>query len=87
MRAKAKKAKQYVEREAIVDQIVDIIDGLNDQGKKDLADEAEVHWTTMYNWISGKVRKPRIDTLAKVARALGYDIALRAKHKARLRKV
>lgn len=39
-----------------------------------LADCAEVHFTTLYNWRSGVVSKPRIDTLVKVAHALGYEL-------------
>ena len=32
---------------------------------------------TIYNWLSGKTRKPRLDTIVKVAKAVGYEVTLR----------
>lgn len=32
---------------------------------------------TLYNWLNGKTLYPRIDTLTKVARVLGYEIVLK----------
>lgn len=31
---------------------------------------------TIYNWLSGKTRKPRLDTIVKVASAVGYELTL-----------
>jgi len=41
-----------------------------------LAKEAEVSQSTLYNWMHGKVHAPRLDTLTKVAKVLGYEIVL-----------
>jgi len=44
---------------------------------KTLSQKAGVSISTLYNWAELKVFAPRIDTLSKVARALGYEIVLR----------
>lgn len=31
---------------------------------------------TIYNWLSGKTKKPRMDTVTKVANAIGWDVQL-----------
>lgn len=49
----------------------------NDAEKRAIAENAEVHWTTIYNWTHGQTINPHIHTLARVARALGYDIVLK----------
>lgn len=49
----------------------------NDEEKRNIAEEAGVHWVTLYSWCSGITQKPRIDTLSKVAEALGYEIVLK----------
>lgn len=41
-----------------------------------LAHEAGVAPATIYFWLEGKTRTPRIDTVHKVAAALGLDIRL-----------
>jgi len=46
-----------------------------------LANEAGVASATLYFWLDGKTRHPRIDTVYKVARALGMDVRLYRTHK------
>jgi DNA-binding phage protein len=58
-------------------QIIDLIHPLNDAQRKHLAEEANVHWYTLYNWTSYKVLNPNSDTMARVANALGYELCLR----------
>lgn len=41
-----------------------------------LAEEAGVAPATLYFWLTGHVKKPRIDTVHKVAHALGFDLRL-----------
>lgn len=41
-----------------------------------LAHEAGVAPATIYFWLDGKTKRPRIDTVHKVATALGLDIRL-----------
>ena len=65
--------------------VVGHLEAYSDQGLKDIAYEADVHWTTLYNWKSYKVTHPRIDTLVRVARALGYDVQLTTTKKPKLR--
>lgn len=44
---------------------------------KDIAEEAGVHFTTLYNWRNAKVVSPRLNTLIAVAEALGYTVELK----------
>lgn len=46
-----------------------------------LAQEAGVAPATIYFWLDGKTKHPRIDTVHKVATALGLDIRLYRTHK------
>lgn len=46
---------------------------------KDIAEKAGVHISTLYNWAELKTFAPRIDTLCKVAGALGFEIVLELK--------
>lgn len=46
-----------------------------------LAQEANVAPATLYFWMDGKTKHPRIDTVHKVATALGMDIRLYRTHK------
>jgi hypothetical protein len=63
-------------REALFMDIIGHLLRYNDAEKKHIAEEAHIHWTTIYNWTHGDTMAPRIDTLSRVARVLGYDIAL-----------
>lgn len=57
------------------------------EGMKLLAAEADVTAQTLWNWKFGLTVNPHINTLTKVAIALGLDIVLQARVKARLRAV
>jgi DNA-binding phage protein len=46
-----------------------------------LAKESGVAPATLYFWLDGKTKHPRIDTVHKVATALGLDIRLYRMHK------
>lgn len=46
-----------------------------------LANEAGVAPATLYFWLDGKTKHPRIDTVHKVAAALGMNIRLYRTHK------
>ena len=53
-----------------------------------LAHRAEISPQTLYNWRTGYVTKPRIDTISKVLRAMGYELTYRkSKAAPRLRRV
>lgn len=44
---------------------------------KSVSQLSKVAEPTLYFWLDGTTRKPRIDTLFRVADALGYEIVLR----------
>ena len=52
-----------------------------------VSETAGVSQQTLYNWHNGVTHKPRIDTITKVADALGYEIVLELKETRRLRRV
>lgn len=74
-------------RDAVFLHIIRELQEYTDYGKRGIAKEARVHWTTLYYWVSGRTTKPRIDTLCRVAYALGFDIVLSRRNTARLRLV
>lgn len=43
---------------------------------KELANEAGVHYSTIYNWRNAKTLSPRISTFIAVAKVLGYTVVL-----------
>lgn len=43
----------------------------------DVAESACVSPSTLRNWMEGRTRTPRIDTLYRVARAMGFSIVLK----------
>lgn len=45
-------------------------------GQVNLAHDAGVSPQTLWSWVEGRTISPRINTMVKVATALGYDIAL-----------
>jgi len=53
---------------------------------KSVAIEAEVAPATIYFWLCGKTKKPRLDTVARVANAIGFDLQL-VRKKVQLRRV
>ena len=67
------------ERESVFLEIIYDLMMLNDVEKRQIAEIADIHWGTLYSWTSLRTRTPRIDTLCRVARALGYDIVLKRK--------
>lgn len=64
-------------REKIFLEMIDHLNRYNMAEKKWIAEEAGIHWTTLYSWCALKTWSPQIRTLAAVARALGYDIVLK----------
>ena len=46
------------------------------EGMQDLAHQANVSPVTLWYWVEGRTISPRINTMIKVATALGYDIGL-----------
>lgn len=66
-------------REKLFLDIISILGRYTDEEKKLVAEEAEVSWVTLYNWCSSgpkATQNPYVGTLARVGRALGYDITL-----------
>lgn len=51
------------------------------EARKDVADEAGVSDSTLYNWLYGSTINPRIDTMIKVAEVLGFAIVLQRKQR------
>ena len=58
---------------AIFDELKDI---LQEYVVADVALVAGVGEATIYFWLDGTTRKPRLDTIVKVAAALGYELRL-----------
>lgn len=69
-------------REKIFNEIIDHLGRYNDAEKKWIAEEAGVHWGTLYNWCAYSTYSPHLRTIAAVARALGYEIVLKRQHAA-----
>lgn len=57
------------------------------EGQVILAHDAGVCPATLWSWVSGRTISPRINTMVKVATAIGYDIALVRPTKPNLRLV
>ena len=72
---KIKEVKDELNRTKL---FLDLLTAIRDSGFKldELAKEAEVAPATLYFWISNYTKHPRIDTVTKVATALGLDIRL-----------
>lgn len=65
------------ERETVFVEVIYDLLMLNDHERREIAKNAGVHWTTLYSWMSAKTKKPRLDTVCRVARALGYEVILK----------
>jgi len=52
-------------------------DILKNYNLETVADVAGVHFTTLYNWLSGKTKNPHLRTFIKVAKAMGFEVMLR----------
>ena len=61
-------------------------DALSGYHVKSVAEIAGVHHSTVYNWLEGKTEHPRIDTIEKVAGAIGFEVDLKMVRKAHLRR-
>ena len=55
---------------------VELKDILRDYCIASVSDACGVAEGTMYRWLDGVTRKPRLDTIVKVANALGYELRL-----------
>jgi transcriptional regulator with XRE-family HTH domain len=44
---------------------------------QELAERADVGASTLWNWVYGETMSPQLNTLVKVARALGYTLELK----------
>ena len=66
------------DRLEIFEQIKEIIEDYNFAY---LSEESGVSEPTLYNWINGYTKKPRLDTITKVANAVGYRIRLIRRYK------
>jgi predicted transcriptional regulator len=75
--AQASAVQQHDTRHAIFMQIIDLLWGYEGQDLKDLAEHANVHWTTLYKWQRGGTYAPRLDKIAAVAAVMGYTIVLK----------
>ena len=51
-----------------------------------VAEHADVAPCTLYNWLSGKTQKPRLDTVIRTAKVIGFDVRL-IRAASKLRKV
>ena len=49
---------------------------LNKWNVEYVAQSAPVGVSTIYNWLEGRTMYPRLDTLTKVARVVGFEIQL-----------
>jgi DNA-binding phage protein len=74
-------AQKMSERDKIFIEMIEMLWQYTDEGLKQIAYDADVHWGTLYSWKSAHTMKPRIDTLCKVAKVLGFEIVLQAKGK------
>lgn len=74
----AQKTSVNGDRYQVYDDLVSLLHTEYYSGKsvESMAVQAGVATTTLYFWMEGKVKKPRIDTLVKVATSLGKDIGL-----------
>ena len=72
---KIKEVKDELNRTKL---FLDLLTAIRDSGftLDALAKEAEVAPATLYFWVSNYTKHPRVDTVTKVATALGLDIRL-----------
>jgi len=54
----------------------DLCNELYGYSVESVADSANVAPSTIYFWLDGTTKKPRLDTIVKVANAIGFDIQL-----------
>jgi DNA-binding phage protein len=75
--AQASAVQKQDTRHAIFLQIIDLLWGYQGEDLKGLAEEAGIHWTTLYKWQRGGTYAPRLDKTAAVAAVMGYTIVLK----------
>ena len=66
-------------------EIIGMLWRYNDAGLQHIAAQAGCHWVTLYSWKSGRTTAPRLDKIAAVALALGYELKLVRKGAQRVR--
>lgn len=78
-----KKIKEVKDELGRVRLFLDLLTCIQDSGfsVEALANEAGIAPATLYFWLDGKTKHPRIDTVHKVATALGLDVRLYRTHK------
>ena len=67
-----------------------IIDALIDKSGaelREISDHSGVSLPTIYFWLNGTTRNPRIDTISKVASCIGFEIILKKAGRPQLRLV
>lgn len=74
-----KKAKQILPDNAVevLNTILDELEGLSTREMLDLAEDAGLHFTTLYKWRREGVRRPHLNSFWRLAEALGYEITMR----------
>jgi DNA-binding phage protein len=82
--AKRKLKQITINRSEIFSDLISILDAEGVDLNR-LAEDASVSLQTLRNWLWGTTFNPHINTMLKVADALGYDIALRRRAGTRLR--
>jgi DNA-binding phage protein len=78
-KAKLKHLISEAETIKIFEEVKDI---LKDYSIQSVADVSGVRTSTMYFWLDGTTRCPRLDTIVKVAKAMGYELQLAKTEKA-----
>ena len=75
--AKPSKAhKQFTEQQR-AQIFLDLITVLGTHDLRDVAESANVSKQTLTNWVSGPTYNPHLNTILKVANALGLELVLR----------
>jgi DNA-binding phage protein len=57
--------------------VLDELHGLSSEEMMDLAEEAGVHFTTLYKWRREAPRRPQLGTFWRVMEAFGYELVFR----------
>jgi DNA-binding phage protein len=69
-------SKSRRDLDKIFEDIIAMLYPMNEAALKHLALKADVSKGTLYTWKYGPTCFPRLHTIIKVARALGYDVKL-----------
>lgn len=85
---KKKRSNKNNYRDDLFLKLIKILWSYNDEELKDIADKAQVHWTTLYNWKSARIMNPHINNMVRVAAACGHEFVLVAKsERAKIRRI